>query len=275
MTPLADPEACWLVWRGLRRAFPLALAACATPTHVVVLAELQRPLAARRSLARLLGHAARRSRVVGAWKTVPEPVPVTMRSQLLRHVLEVSATPCREAHTSDPLAWPWSTHRGVLGAELEPWVSAERLAGALGLEPDGFVEGFHALVAGAAGGGPASRELPTPTSAAEVPQLPLERVIRAAASATPWSGVTTFRRVAVDLAHHQGWTSSEVLALALGVSPRTVRRLGGRAVVHGARSARLCVGDERLLFDPLVARAAAAAATASAALRSARGAGCP
>jgi hypothetical protein len=50
-----------------------------------------------------------------------------------RQVRYVHLNPCRDRFANDPLVPVWSTHRGAIGGEVDPWVSAERLSRALGL----------------------------------------------------------------------------------------------------------------------------------------------
>ncbi len=83
------------------------------------------------------------------------------------------------------LAWPWSTHRGALGAEADPWVRAEELAAVLGRPARGFGEWLHGYVSGDPDVNLAGT--PAPVRDPSGSRHPLRRVALAAASATPWA----------------------------------------------------------------------------------------
>ena len=63
-------------------------------------------------------------------------MPEATRVADARHVRPttryVLLNPCRSQLVSNPLRWPYSTLRGVLGAEYDPWVSAPQLAACIG-----------------------------------------------------------------------------------------------------------------------------------------------
>jgi len=139
------------LWRSLRRAFPEAYAATLMPDHLHLITGADDPAAARRTLACILGrHRARfgpggRRSGPGAW-TVPPPRVVPDRKHLRRQIRYVSLNPCRSALARDPLAWLWSTHRDVVGAVADPWVTSDRLAAALGERAEGFAARHHRYV---------------------------------------------------------------------------------------------------------------------------------
>ena len=142
--PLSDSVEAWWLWRRLRRNFPGALAACLMPDHVHLVLDAEPQLAAR-TLGRLLA-AARRYRPAQAWCRVPEPSTIADARHLQRHIRYVHLNPCRSGLATDPLAWPWSTHRGLVGAEANPWVAPAALAQRFRRETSDFGRWFHAYV---------------------------------------------------------------------------------------------------------------------------------
>ncbi|HEY3356624.1 MAG TPA: hypothetical protein VGQ83_25460 [Polyangia bacterium] len=182
---------------------------------------------------------------------MPTPDPVRNLRHLRRDVRYLALNPCREGLCRDPLSWLWSTHRDVMGAVADPWVTADRLAAALRLPRDGFSRAQHAYVAGdptvQVGGTPA----PTPAPARDTPVVALEAVAVAAAAALrlPAAAVATdrtARRLFVQLARHQGWRDTGLPARRCGVGRWEVGHLA-RQPARGLEAARLCLGDERLV----------------------------
>ncbi|MBK8999315.1 MAG: hypothetical protein IPM35_26645 [Myxococcales bacterium] len=253
--PLSDPRVAWPTWFALRRAFPEVWAACLTSDRIHLLAELPSPFRARRRLAHVLGVASRRFGLKRCWRPVKAPESIAFPNQLGRYVRDIHLAPCFDGRARDPLAWPWSTYRGMLGAELDPWVSGAKLAHELRWHHDGFLEGFHEFSSTDLHLNPHGSPLPVPESPRDIARVPLAKVLRAALSATPWSNAPTRRRLAVQLAHEQGWTARAALCRALGSSERSLRRLARGGDPLWTRPAALCLGDERLLFEPEVAHA--------------------
>ena len=129
---LTEHERASWIWSKLRKAFPAALAAVLMPNHIHVLSPSECPDAAQRRLRDVLGGFTRHQHpgsAVPVW--VPPPIPTTIpdRRHLARQVRYVALNPCRAGLAPDPLTWPWSTHRDVIGAISHPWVPAERLWG--------------------------------------------------------------------------------------------------------------------------------------------------
>lgn len=247
--PLLDPEAAWWLMWHLRLSFPIAVAACLMPDHLHLLTVCADLHLAQTRLARLLGYLAVRAGVRRLFERVPDAQVIVSGRHLERQVRYVHLNPCRAKLASDPLCWPWSTHRGVVGAELDPWVPPERLAEALGRPRRNFEAMFHRYVSGDPSVDIAGSAFPVACSPAEIPAVPLELVRRAALSATPWSPPSERRRMIVALALHQGWTNTESLAGATGLTARAVR-----AIVQAVRplaapqAATLCLGDARLVL---------------------------
>lgn len=256
--PMVDRTSMWHLWLALRRAFPRVWAACLVPTGVRIVATLVEPRfeqTVRSRLARLLAWHSRRAGRRRLWSPVPRAVVIPMRSQLARWVREVHLRPCRDGLVADPLAWPWSTYRGLFGAELDPWVSDSWLASELDWPEGDFRQRLHDYTSTGPDANEAGTPLPVAAAPSVVSSVPLELVVRAAFSAAPWQSATARRRLAASLAQHQGWASSSVVARALELSPQSVRRLVRGTDPRWLAAGALCLGDERLLFDRATARA--------------------
>lgn len=173
---------CWL-WERLREAFPFALSVCLMLDHLHLLSPLADPDAARMRLNRLLGHLARRLgvRYVGE---AAEPTLVRDRPKLLRELRYVDLNPPRAGLTDDPLAWIFGTHRDVVGASVDPWIDAARLARAVGRSETGFGEWYHAYVSADPSVNVVGSPPPRAVAPRDIPEVPLGRIARAAAAAT-------------------------------------------------------------------------------------------
>lgn len=144
--PFEDPAAAWWFWWRLRRRFPNIAAACLMPNHLHLLVRSNRPELDRRGLGVLLAGFSRHLGQRSLWQKVPSPARIPDRKHLLRQVRYVHLNPCRDGLVDDPLRWPWSTHRGVMGAAMDPWVTPAMLAGALGRATRGFGGWLHHYV---------------------------------------------------------------------------------------------------------------------------------
>lgn len=248
-----DDVAVWL-WSHLTRTFPLALAAVLMPNHLHLVALARDAEAARARLAGLLGALLRsggaRSGLV--FEAVPRVVLENDPGKLLRQVRYVALNPVRAGLVDDPLAWRWSTHRDVMGAVASPWVDRDRLAAAVGNDPEGFAAWWHRYVA---------REDRVPRTALALPErarvtpfadVALTAVASAAASAlrtrpedVRHRGPT--RDLFLAVAPQVGWDRASLLARACDVTPRAVQKARRRTVPAPALDAALlCLGDARL-----------------------------
>lgn len=144
--PFEDPAAAWWFWWRLRQRFPNIAAACLMPNHLHLLVRSNRPELDRRRLGVLLAGFSRHLGQRSLWQKVPSPARIPDRKHLLRQVRYVHLNPCRDGLVDDPLRWPWSTHRGLLGAAMDPWVTPATLAGALGRATRGFGAWLHHYV---------------------------------------------------------------------------------------------------------------------------------
>jgi hypothetical protein len=247
--PLSVPAVAWRLMHRLRAAWPTGLAACVMPSHVHLIVQAPSSERVRRHMAQVLGGLSHHFGLRRLWAPVPPPREIPDPNHLLRQIRYVHLNPCRAGLVHDPMSWPWSTHRGVLGAEVSPWVSAARLADALGRSPRDFARWLHGYVSADPTAAVEGTSLPTPASPQGVPSAPLARVIEAAAAATPWSAAHVRRHAAVLLAMHQGWRSSAAVGRALGISARRVRVLAGEPDAQLLAAAVLCLGDVRLRTD--------------------------
>jgi len=213
--------------------------------HLVLPADANRQLLP--VLRGVLGGTTRRLGTAALW-TIAAPALVADTKHLRRTVRYVHLNAPRGGLVADPLAWPWSTHRGALGAEADPWVRAEDLAAALGRPTRGFGEWLHGYVS--ADPDVNLEGTPPPARAPTGARHPLGRVALAAASATPWGSRDRRRHLTALLAQAAGAIETGPLAALLGISPRHVRRLAGRPDAALLEAGWLCLGDDRLLLEP-------------------------
>ena len=249
-------EAAKWMWDALRRGFAGALAAVLMPAHLHLITEIVSAVVARLRLARILGgfshwHSPSKEDPI-RWQPVPQPKAIEGPEHLRRQVRYVALNPCRDKLVRDPLEWQWSTHRDVVGAVADPWVTAPRLAPLLDENVRGFADSFHRYVSGDRScdvRGTVPPRAPRPSQCA---RFPLERIMTAAAAATrqPLAAARTrgpARTAFVLLAHRQGWTDVRVLARACGMTTRGIRKLSGVDSPELLAAATLCLGDDRLL----------------------------
>ena len=120
-TERADFE--WL-WRELKKIFPEAAARCVMSNHGHALAQtLDLAGTARRISSlqkRMNGFRKKGGRSAIVWDPVSAPSPVSNVEKWLRDIRYIHLNPVRARLVSDPLAWPWSTHRDWVGAGTDP-----------------------------------------------------------------------------------------------------------------------------------------------------------
>ncbi|HET6584824.1 MAG TPA: hypothetical protein VFG69_15305, partial [Nannocystaceae bacterium] len=184
------------------------------------------------------------------WEVVRTPKIVAAGGALYRELRYALLNPSRAGLCRDPLEWLWSTHRDVVGAVVDPWIDAERLAGALRAPATDFVASWHGYVSGDPSVAVAGTPLPESASAAPVSNRPLREILSAVAAALriPISRLrasSLARSLVVGLARLQGWTDNARLAAALDTSVRNVQRTGP-ADPAALRAVELCLGDQRL-----------------------------
>ncbi len=247
---LTSPDLAPKIWRSLRRTFPLAFAAALMPDHAHLIHEQDDPDQARRDLARALSRGTY-GRGKALWRPAPSP-DLVRSSKLGRVVRYVALNPCRASLAADPLEWSWSTYRDVIGATVDPWIDAERMAATLGRRRYGFRGWFHRYVSSDFAVSPGGTDFPRPAEEVAIPTLDVARIMAAVAAAfrrpvtdLPQEG--RMRDVFAVLAREQGWRQPIELARAVGVDSRTIRRAAARVRAQDLEAARLCLGDARLL----------------------------
>lgn len=256
---LVDDAVAPRLWRGLERGFPLALAAVLMPNHIHLLVQLAGLTVndaadeARARLGAVLRSLSRAGGPAGAvrFAPIPRPVPEDDPVKILRQARYIALNPVRADLVRDPLLWTWSTHRDVVGAVAHPWVTARRLAEAVGRRADDFAPWWHRYVAREDGLDVSARSFPVAARPSDIADVPLTAVVRASASALRTRpedvrrrGPT--RRLVLALAPLLGWDRSRLLATVCGVTPRAIQLARHRAPPGALDAALLCLGDERL-----------------------------
>jgi hypothetical protein len=257
--PLGTPDltcedtGAWL-WTNLREAFPRALSTVLMPRHPHLIPHAEEIRGAQERLARLLGHFCRAFGIEGSCR-VPAPREIEGVSALARQVRYVALNPCRDRLSRCPLDWAWSTHRDVVGAIVEPWVDAARLAATLDWDPEGFETQYHAYVSGDPSAAVEGTPFPESIAPSFIAEIPLRTIADAVAAVTrtPVSAIRrrgNSRDLFVALAREHGWDGVMSLARACGCTPRTIRNhFEGVDPAH-LRIARLALGDARLRRAP-------------------------
>jgi hypothetical protein len=222
------------------------------PNHPHLLVHTDDPERERRHLASVLAAFTRRVGERRLWEPVPRPSLIADEKHLLRTMRYLHLNPCRDGLVADPLLWPWSTHRGIVGAEVDPWIDVRSLArmAALGRGVKDVARWFHAYVSSDPSCAPGGTPFPEPRLPDEWPTISLAQVISAAIAAMPLAGwYGKRRRLAVQLARRQGYANS-VIARALAIAERTVRQLAAPIQPILLAPAALCLGDARLQSSP-------------------------
>jgi hypothetical protein len=240
----------WL-WSRAREAWPGAIAALLMADHPHVVVRSDEPEADRVRMGRVLGHLGRRFGVIGPTCRSTSFAVIRGGRPLSRHVRYIALNPCRDKLVRCPLAWTFTTHRDVVGAIVDPWVSAERLAKALGRPLADFAARHHAYVSGDPDASVESTPFPVSAATTPMSSYPLRRIAEAAASATRRTVADIRRRgptraLFVALAVDQGWRDLRHLAMLCACEPEAVRRLARTVPPHALAAARLCLGDDRL-----------------------------
>lgn len=246
--PFADPDVALGFWRSLQRLAPNAVAACLMPNHPHLVTPADDPEKLRAQFAQRLAAFARAHDMGRTWQRVP-PVEIVRPDRLVAVIRYTQLNPPRAGLVGDPLEWLLSTHRGVVGGELDPWVTADHLAEVLGRRREHFETWFHRIVTDDSSVRTGGTPLPQPAPERTIPAVPLEDIALAARSAARGSRIVE-RRMFVALAQHQGWRDAELIARAAGITPDSVRRLARRLAQHPeprlARVGALHLNDPRL-----------------------------
>ena len=248
--PLSSADACDRLWSALRRRFPHAVAAALMPNHVHLLVEADDPEEARRAFAQCL---AGLSRHLGGpvWQRVPAPEPVRDGKHLARQIRYLHLNPCRDGLVYDPLCWRWSTHRGAVGVELDPWVSPLDMAALLRRRD--IERWLHDYVSSDPSVNTAGTPFPVPAAPQTVPLVSLADIATAANSVTYRAPLR--HKLFVLLARHQGWRDTRLIAESVGLSSDHVARLTRQTAPELLRVGALYLGDARLRHVPDFRRA--------------------
>lgn len=240
------------LWARLEAAFPDALGSTLMPDHVHLVTPAGDAGEACRQLARVASAFARSGVVAGRVRFEPASSRGTFEGadKTSRQLRYLALNPSRARLVTDPLAWPWSTHRDLMGAVVDPWVTAERVAAVTRSSPCGFRERFHAYVSGDPSTAVAGTPPPRPARAGRICRAPLAEVLAAALACTRATPDTIGRagaprRVFLSLCKATGWRDVPLLAALCGASLRTVQRHMVTAPPPPPE-ALLCLGDERL-----------------------------
>ncbi len=235
----------FVLWSLLLSRVPI-LALVVQPDHVHVVVDSPRrvPLVREALRAYALWRNHHRGETGPVFDHRPEFVVVRGgRSHRLRTMRYVALNPCRAGLAADPLAWPFSTYRDMLGLALDP--ARPRV-------PD--PASFHAFVSADPSVRATGTELPPPAAAVPVPAC-LDDVLRAVAGLfrVPRADLARclrHRAVAVAAARHLSFASRNEIAETLGISTRTVSRLRSAAAPGELALVRRATGDRRIAPPP-------------------------
>lgn len=255
--PVLDADAADWLWLKLREAFPAVLAACLMPDHLHILTLPESVAELPGRLGSVLSGFTRHVGLSRYWATVAEPTRVPNVQHLRRTVRYIHINPCREGLVSDPLSWPWSTHRDAIGARYSPWLEPRTLASCLGFRESGFPEYFHRYTC-------MDRELrlgdaafPRPLRSVGSPLLAPADVVAAVRASALYLGADEHVRLLSHTARREGWPVAR-FANYVGKSARTMQRYAQEKEPRpspgtrgGPDACALCLGDLRLRYVPL------------------------
>lgn len=110
------------LFHTISRAFPEFVAVCVMPDHFHLILPHRDP---DNRLHRVIaGYASRRTQRGGPrgplWAARPAPTEIADEKHLRRTIRYVHMNPCRANLVTDPLAWPFSTHRDYVGFAARP-----------------------------------------------------------------------------------------------------------------------------------------------------------
>lgn len=245
---LAEREAAIWLWDGLQRMFPNPLAAALMPNHLHLLTALEDPVAAHTKFRRLLGAFARSFDLPTLWNPVPEPKLVATPDKLLRQVRYIGLNPCRPVRVGrlevqlaqDPLRYEWSTHRDAVGAIADPWVTAETILEACGVDAPDPSAWLHRYVSS----DPHVAVTGTPMPLSKLPTTVEEALV--AACAAYRADRDAVRHRGVVRATFLGLVVAAGLDLAGACGEARIEQRSARGAPAPSNAALLCAGDERL-----------------------------
>ncbi len=269
--PFDDEEGASWVWSGLRRHFPQVAGAVLMPNHLHVLPIVEDPDRARFQISRLLaGHAKLLDLRAGrySWRVVRPWTEVPDLHHLARQIRYLALNPCRAGSVRDPLEWRWSTHRDVMGASADPWVSGRQIASLFRRHwTPAWAERWHSYVSADPSVSVTGTPPPSAPSAGVASTSGLDDATALGGAALPTIAhaaleatrlrpgalrrKTLARTLFLHLAREQGWRDARLLASRCSVHPNSVRRAWSRPPAAQAMHAvRLCLADRRLRPRP-------------------------
>ena len=251
---ICQPVMARRVWIFLRRGFPEVLCANLMPNHPHLIVAVADADWARRRMAKALA-AAVRGYGRFTWEHLPDAEVLGSPSKIRRHLRYVTLNPCRAHLVKDPLEWPWTTHRDLVGAAIAPWVRPEPLAQVLCERREGFEARFHRYVSSDRDVRIDGTELPVVGGPMTTPVRSLQEIRLAALAATRGfegdvSAVGFQRDLFLALARSQAWRDTRAMAAVCGVSVRSIQRGPIDVQPHDLAVATLCLDDRRLLQGP-------------------------
>jgi hypothetical protein len=232
---------------------------------------------ARWALANLIGALQRSDSPAAAnrWEPVEMPARMDGPQKISRGVRYIVLNPSRAGLAKDPLQWPWTTHRDLVGAVVDPWVTPEQLAPYLlsrkDVPRDSVTRWLHSYISSDPHVDVNGSVFPLPAPRASLPAYALTDIVAAAASATRATPKDVRRRtptrtIFLHLAQQVGWRDIALLAQACDMTPRGVRWSLFHTAPAGLEAALLCLGDPRLRI-PEVGHRGRASARGKVALR--------
>ena len=232
------PERARWLWDRLRANLPEALSNLVMPDHLhMVAGPGMRP-----RLRRVLSSFTVR---FGVQFDVLEPQVASSPAIAGRMICYGFFNPVRAGLLDDPLAWPWSTLRDLVGAVAQTWTPIGRVASVLGLRADACVRALTSL----------GEHRSAPLRAGPIGAASWDAVQDAVMSALRLSDVAEIleprpRRLFVQACYAVGKPHQLALAERLDCSERSIRR--DRAGRDAALDAVLrCLGDARLRVHAL------------------------
>jgi hypothetical protein len=251
-----DPFEALVLWGMLVAAFPELEALSLMPDHIHLVLPHSDPegrlFRVESGYARWRNHHRGETGPVFARHPVAQEIPAKQRARVERYVL---LNACRARLVTDPLAWPWSTHRDRLGLAVDPVVP-------IASDP----VAFHRYVSGDPSAGVAGTPLPkAPFSGVTWPDVASATCAVSRCRASAIRMRTPARTLAIRAAWYHGIRDPAELSRLSGLRSTQIYQQvrlvpeKGAAIPDPALAAVLVVlGDRRFngLETPLFARTA-------------------
>lgn len=242
-------------WMHLTQIFPELLSAVLMPNHLHLI--LPSTLSLENTRHRLhgwLSSISRREKIQHLWQSPPEPRPIPDRAHLSRQLRYVALNPCRKKLCQDPLEWPWSSYRELVGASADSPTRTRELSRALHQPNEGFERGFHRYVSSDPSVHVVGSRFPVGATPGPLALHSIAEILVASASALrlPLSAVNArgpLRSLFIHLAARHGWRRATQLAGMCRISAGRVHHILQGPPPPGITAAELCLGDRRLQLD--------------------------